>query len=111
MAKPKYHVFICANQRPPGHPKGCCSDRGSTNVWQKFSEVLNLKMAYDRVMVSATRSCLVPCQYGPVMVVYPEGVWYCRVQPEDVEEIFQKHFTEGKPVERLLLPTKQVFGW
>jgi len=79
------------------------------NLLQKFSEVLNLTMAYDRVMVSSTRSCLVPCQYGPVAVVYPEGVWYCRIQPEDVKEIFQKHFVEGKPVERLLLP-KEVFG-
>ncbi|MDH5509860.1 MAG: (2Fe-2S) ferredoxin domain-containing protein [Nitrospinota bacterium] len=109
MAPPKYHIFVCANQRPPGHPKGCCSDRGGMSVLQKFSEVLNLKMAYDRMMISSTKSCLVPCQYGPVAVVYPDGVWYCNIQPEDVEEIYQSHIVEGKPVERLLLP-KEVFG-
>ena len=109
MAKMKYHVFICGNQRPSGHPKGCCSDRGANNLAQRFSELLNIKMAYDKVMISTTRSCLVPCQYGPVAVVYPEGIWYCRIQMEDVDEIFQSHFMNGKPVERLLLP-KEVMG-
>lgn len=109
MPKPKYHVLICTNQRPEGHPKVSCAERGSTDVWQKFADILNQKQAYDKVMISGVRSCLGPCQLGPVVVVYPEGIWYSSVQPTDVEEIFESHFENGKPLERLALP-EENFG-
>ncbi|VAX19846.1 NAD-reducing hydrogenase subunit HoxF [hydrothermal vent metagenome] len=109
MPKPKYHAFICTNQRPEGHPKGCCYERKSMDVWQKFAEILNQKQAYDKIQISGVRSCLGPCQFGPVVIVYPEAVWYGSVQPEDVEEIFESHFENGKPLERLLIP-QEIFA-
>jgi len=109
MPKPKYHAFICTNQRPDGHPKGCCYERKSMDVWQKFAEILNQKQVYDKVQISGVRSCLGPCQFGPVVIVYPEAIWYGSVQPEDVEEIFESHFENGKPLERLLIP-QEIFG-
>ena len=42
------------------------------------------------------------CDEGPVMIVYPEGVWYRRVQPSDVAEILATHLRDAKPVERLV---------
>jgi (2Fe-2S) ferredoxin len=48
--------------------------------------------------------CLDQCEHGPVMVVYPEAVWYGHVQPEDAEEIVNEHLVGGRPVERLRLP-------
>lgn len=47
--------------------------------------------------------CLDACALGPTVVVYPEGVWYGRVRPEDVPEIVQRHLLGGTPVERLRL--------
>jgi (2Fe-2S) ferredoxin len=47
--------------------------------------------------------CLDRCAEGPVMVIYPEGVWYTFVDTEDVEEIIQSHLIKGLPVERLQL--------
>jgi len=41
---------------------------------------------------------------GPVVVVYPEGVWYQKVQPEDVDEILDQHIGQGKKVDRLEVP-------
>ena len=46
--------------------------------------------------------CLDQCGYGPLLVVYPENVWYWGVQPEDVEEIVREHLVGGRPVERLI---------
>jgi (2Fe-2S) ferredoxin len=48
--------------------------------------------------------CLDQCEHGPVVVVYPEQVWYGFVQPGDVEEIVREHLVGGRPVERLVLP-------
>ena len=45
--------------------------------------------------------CLDRCDQGPVMVVYPEAVWYTYVDKEDVEEIIQEHLIHGRVVERL----------
>ncbi len=43
------------------------------------------------------------CEHGPVIVVYPEAVWYGFVQPKDVDEIVEEHLIHGRPVERLRL--------
>ena len=45
--------------------------------------------------------CLDRCDEGPVMVVYPEEVWYTYVDKEDVDEIIREHIQGGRPVERL----------
>ena len=47
--------------------------------------------------------CLDRCELGPVLVVYPEGVWYTYVDRDDLDEIVQRHLIEGEIVERLRL--------
>ena len=47
--------------------------------------------------------CLDRCADGPVMVIYPEGIWYTFIDTEDVEEIIQSHLIQGRPVGRLQL--------
>ena len=42
------------------------------------------------------------CDIGPAVLVYPDGIWYAHVQPEDVTEIIDAHLLAGKPVERLI---------
>lgn len=48
-------------------------------------------------------SCLASCDRGVTVVVYPEGIWYGAVKPEDVEEIVERHVVRGEVVERLLI--------
>ncbi len=48
--------------------------------------------------------CLGACDNGPTVLVYPEGVMYTRVKPEDVPAIVEQHLKDGQPVERLLAP-------
>mgnify|MGYP000980371526 CR=1 FL=1 len=50
--------------------------------------------------------CLDICEAGPSVVIYPEGIWYGKVKPEDVQEIVQSHLIDGQPVERLKVPGK-----
>jgi NADH-quinone oxidoreductase subunit F len=43
--------------------------------------------------------CMGPCSLGPMMIVYPEAILYCRLQPENVDVIVEKHLYQGIPVE------------
>jgi (2Fe-2S) ferredoxin len=56
----------------------------------------------DHVIVSST-GCLGACEHGPVVIVYPESIWYGAVKPGDVSEIVASHLKAGRPVERLML--------
>lgn len=99
MPKPLKHVFVCAQQRPPGHPRGSCSHKGANELLQTFWQEAQKRNAET---VSITYSgCLGPCDQGANVLVYPEGVLYGKVTKEDVAEIFDKHLIGGEPVERL----------
>ena len=52
--------------------------------------------------------CLDACDFGPSMVVYPEGVFYGGVQLSDVDEIVKEHLINNKPVERLIIDFDKV---
>lgn len=99
----KYHVFVCVNKRPPGHPKGSCADRGCNEVRLALSEAIEEQELFDTVKLN-TSDCLGPCRAGPTLVVYPENTWYAGVKPGDIAEIVQSHLIEGRPVTRLILP-------
>jgi len=103
MSRPERHVFVCSQQRPPGHPRGSCAARGATTVLQAFWAELQQRQAYETVAVTYS-GCLGPCDGGSNVLVYPEGVLYSGVQPGDVAEIFEKHLLGGAPVERLRAP-------
>ncbi len=100
MPRPTRHVFVCTQQRPPGHPRGSCAAQGSTAVLQAFWAELQKRQAYDQVDITYS-GCLGPCEGGPNVVVYPEGTLYQKVSAADVNEIFDQHLIGGTPVERL----------
>jgi len=52
--------------------------------------------------------CLDRCEFGPVMVIYPQGVWYRPSSIEDVDEVIQTHVLGGRRVERLMLTQHHV---
>lgn len=105
IRKLKHHVFICTNDRGPDNPRGCCKSKGSEALIPLFKA--ELEKAGLKGEVRAQRAgCLDVCESGVVLVVYPEGVWYGRVQPSDVPEIVRSHLLEGKPVERLRIAGK-----
>ena len=108
MPKPAYHIFVCTNQRPAGHPRGSCGEVGANAIFEKFSMGIEEKMLFGKAIVTST-TCIGPCGIGPVVVVYPEGVWYNKVKPEDVGEILEQHIMQGKKVDRLEAP-EDIWG-
>ena len=102
MPKPEKHVFVCVQNRPPGHPRPSCGQKNANEVAEEFYWQLQQRQLFDKVAVS-TASCFGPCSEGPSVLVYPEGVMYGRVGKDDVAEIFDQHLEQGEPVERLLM--------
>jgi len=97
------HVFFCLNQRD-GEDRPCCADRGA-QAMQKHAKgrVKELGLgAPGRVRINKA-GCLDRCEQGPVVVVYPEAVWYTYVDASDIDEIVESHLRDGQVVERLLL--------
>jgi len=107
MSKFKYHIFVCANQRPPQNPRGCCDPQGLGGLQLLFKKELAARGL--NASVRANRAgCLDQCEHGPTVVVYPEGVWYGGVSAEDVKEIIESHIINGAAVARLRLAEECV---
>src|SRR4051812_26809975 len=87
------HLFICSGKS--------CSKRGNPEEAKSFFKDRIKEHDLKAELRACTCSCLDHCDFGPNMVVYPEGVWYSAVQPADWDEIFDSHLLKGVPVERL----------
>ena len=97
------HVFFCCNQRTNG--KQCCADNGAVKVRDYAKDrIKELKMSGPGKVRINMAGCLDRCSQGPVIVVYPEEVWYTYVDESDIDEIINEHLVNGRVVERLLLP-------
>ena len=97
----RHHVFACHTQRPPGHPRGSCGAAGGGPLWERLGKAIEAKGLSD---VGFTASgCLGFCGAGPLMVVYPDGVWYRPTTPEDIDEIVEQHLAQGRRVDRLVM--------
>lgn len=95
------HVFFCTNQREDG--SDCCANHGAQKardyVKNKVKE-LGLSNRQNKIRINSA-GCLDRCDEGPVLVVYPEGVWYTFVDESDLDEIIESHLKNGQVVERL----------
>jgi (2Fe-2S) ferredoxin/predicted O-methyltransferase YrrM len=95
----RFHLFVCTQQKPEGVPS--CPASGSLAVLEGLDrEVQKRGLSLDVQLT--TCGCMGLCDEGPVMIVYPEGVWYRRIQSSDVSEIVDAHLLHGKPVNRLV---------
>jgi NADP-reducing hydrogenase subunit HndC len=89
----RMHVLICAGA-------GCISSN-CKEVKDRFLTELQKHRLEQEIKVVET-GCIGSCDLGPVMVVYPEGVFYQKVRPEDVGTIVEEHLIKGRPVSQLL---------
>ena len=86
------HVLVCGGTG--------CKSAGSKEVQLEFAKQLEQKA--ERRGYDCRNRLPRLCEHGPLVIIYPEGTFYCRVKPEDVEEIVESHLFKGRIVERLL---------
>lgn len=94
MSQFEYHVFVCT------HGPYCCFDGDTDAIFKQLKKGAAEAGCGDRVRVNRA-GCFNQCGHGPMVVVYPQEVWYAGVQLSDVPEIVREHLQQGRPVERL----------
>jgi (2Fe-2S) ferredoxin len=100
MSYYRHHVFFCCNQRGPG--ENCCNSHGADDLRAYAKDrVKALRLAGKGKVRVNKAGCLDRCDEGPVLVVYPEEVWYTYVDRDDIDEIIDEHLVNGRVVERL----------
>ena len=100
------HVFVCCNRRPEGHRRGSCAAKGSEAL-KDYMKARAKELGIPGIRVNQA-GCLDRCEFGPAIVIYPEGIWYRAESREDVDEILQAHLVEGGRARRLMLTEKDV---
>lgn len=95
------HLFVCTNSRPSTHPRSSCAGKDSIRL-RDYMKARVKELGLDLVRINSA-GCLDRCELGPVMVIYPEGIWYSYATYSDIDEIIQTHLINGNRVTRLLL--------
>ena len=107
MPKFSKHIFICCNRRQPGHTRGCCDPDGSEQLRDLFkTEVKSRGLA---PLVRANKAgCLDQCELGPVVVIYPQAIWYGGVRPEHVKQIVERSVINDEIIDELVITDDQL---
>lgn len=94
MDQYRFHVFVCTSD-------STCRLQGNVDQFVRYwrAEVAKAGLAKDVRINHA--GCFSQCGHGPMVVVYPDNVWYHGIQAADLKEIFESHIVGGTPVGRL----------
>jgi len=98
----KRHVFVCLNERAEDDPRGCCKHKAAEKIFNVL-KAGTVKHKLKGIVRVNRAGCLDHCEFGPSVVIYPEGTWYRVPTVEDAREILERHIVGGEIVERLLM--------
>ncbi len=112
LAKIQRHIFICADQTVDK----CCDKADSIEAWtylKKRLKELDLDQPNGNCVFRTKANCLRVCQQGPIVVIYPDGVWYHSATPPVIERIIQEHLLKNQILSEFLflqhpLPTSPL---
>jgi (2Fe-2S) ferredoxin len=95
MGQYEKHVFVCTSGED-------CPTRGDVEAIVKYLRGEGVKAGMKESLRVNKAGCFSQCGHGPMIVMYPENVWYAGVKESDLPEIFESHIKNGKPVQRLV---------
>jgi len=99
MEKYNKHVFVCIGS-------ACTPGEESSAIYKRLKEQLAEK-APDTIRRSKSQ-CLGVCEKGPLLVVYPEGIWYSHVDQALLDRIVDEHLIGGKPVKEHIFHNNEL---
>lgn len=115
LARIERHLFLCCDQTKPK----CCDKLASLESWDYLKRRLT-ELHLDKpsenqphYVFRTKANCLRVCVEGPILLVYPDGVWYSHATPEVIERVLQEHIIGNQAVQEYAflnhpLPTKTV---
>jgi (2Fe-2S) ferredoxin len=99
----KHHVFFCLNER--SNSEACCAKHQAQEAFEHCKQKVKSHGLNGVGGVRVNKAgCLDRCAGAPVLVVYPEAIWYTYVDLSDIDEIITSHLQNNQIVTRLLLP-------
>lgn len=107
MAKFTSHIFVCGNRRSPESPRRCCDPQGNDALRTAFKA--EIKRRGLGPLVRANKAgCLDQCERGPIVVIYPQAIWYGGVSLDDVPRIVEHTIVGGRILEDLLIDERAL---
>jgi (2Fe-2S) ferredoxin len=96
----RYHVFFCTNQRAQG--QACCQNHQAQAMRDYLKQRTKELGIIGKDGVRANNAgCMDRCKQGPVIVIYPQAIWYTFKNQADIDEIIEEHLLNGRIVQHL----------
>lgn len=102
-----HHIFVCGNQRDAQHPRGCCDPEGDDALRQAFKEEIKRRKLAPLVRANKA-GCLEQCELGPVVAIYPQGIFYGNVTLDDVTRILDETVEQNRVISDLLISEDEL---
>ncbi len=99
-----HHLLLCATPTKPA----CCEANEGLKSWQALKRILHeLKLEDPQrpegIVLRSKIDCLRICKQGPILLIWPDGIWYYKVSPVLIEKIVREHIIRGKPIKDYIL--------